>query len=102
MAVRVVVYDNVLIREVYRTTVGARTGVAEDIVHEGIDTAAVLTGEYRGGMGVAVSGTRVSAQDTDPDAFFKEFGTVDTEAHAALTNAARRHGRYKGLQPGHH
>lgn len=102
MAARIEIYDEVLIREAYRTTVGARTDIAEDIVHEGIDTAAVLTGEYRGGMNVSVNGTYVTAGDDDPESFWKEYGTVDTAAHAALTDAARKHGRYSGIQPGRH
>ena len=102
MAIRIEIYDDVLIEQVYRTTVGARTDIAEEIVHDGIDTAAVLHGDYRGGMHVAVSGTQVSAADSDPDSFYKEYGTVDTPAHASLTDAARKHGRYTGLQPGRH
>lgn len=101
MAVRITIYDDVLKREAYRTTVGQRTDIAQEIANESIATAPVLHGDYRGGIGVEVSGDVVTVRDTDPDAFYKEYGTVDTEAHATLTDAARKRGKYTGLQPGH-
>ena len=37
--------------------------------------------------------------DTDPESVYKEYGTSDTPAHAVLTNAARKRGRYRGWSP---
>ncbi|WP_280201218.1 hypothetical protein [Nocardia cyriacigeorgica] len=58
-----------------------------------------MTGAYRDGIGTEFSGTTVRVVDDDPDAIYKEYGTVDTPAHAAVTDAARRHGRYRGWTP---
>lgn len=61
-------------------------------------TAPVVSGAYRGGIGVRVNqGTGdVDLVDDDPLAVIKEYGTVDTPAHMVLTNAARRRGRLEG------
>jgi hypothetical protein len=98
-AVRIRVFDATLLAEARRATTPQRADIAEQIVDEGQADAAVRTGEYRGGMAVEVDGDIVRAVDTDPEAAYKEYGTADTPAHAALTNAARRHGRYRGVQP---
>lgn len=60
--------------------------------------APVVSGAYRGGIGVRVNrGTgAVELVDDDPLSVIKEFGTSDTPAHMTLTNAARRYGRLEG------
>lgn len=76
-----------------------RVDIAEEVAHEAIDEAPVLTGEYRGGVSVQVHGDHVSVVDDDPESMWKEYGTSDTPAHAVLTDAARRHGKYTGMKP---
>jgi len=98
--VKVTVNAAAAIAAAYKASTPRRVEIAEEIASNAIDTAPVVTGEYRGGIGVTVSGDRVSVRDNDPEAFWKEYGTVDTPAHATLTDAARPHGRYTGFTPG--
>lgn len=76
-----------------------RTQIAEEIAAEARASAPVRTGEYRDGISVVSSGDQVAVVDSDPTAGFKEYGTGDTPAHAVLTDAARRHGKYSGIRP---
>ena len=76
-----------------------RQQIAREIAADARRAAPVLTGEYRDGIHTEFSGADVRVVDDDPDAFYKEYGTSDTPAHAVLTDAARRHGRYRGFQP---
>lgn len=77
-----------------------RESIAHDVAEEAAANAPILTGEYRDGIGVVVDGTKVSVVDTDEDAIWKEYGTIDTPAHAALTDAARNSpGKYSGWLP---
>jgi hypothetical protein len=99
MAIRVTVYAAEANRLARRLSTPRRVQIAQEIVSEARSEAAVLTGDYRSGMAVEVNGDNVRAVDNDPDAGYKEYGTSDTPPHAALTNAARRHGRYSGVQP---
>ena len=60
--------------------------------------APVLTGRYAGSFAVETSnGIRVVSSDTT--SIHKEYGTSDTPAHAALTEAAMRYGKYTGTRP---
>lgn len=97
--IRVTVYKAEAEREARRLSTEDRVRIAHEIAHEAIAAAPVLTGEYRSGIGVEVSGETVRVVDNDPTAGFKEFGTSTTPAHATLTDAARKHGRYTGVQP---
>lgn len=97
--IRIRVFDAQLLAEARRLTTPQRVDIAERIADEARADAPVRTGEYRGGMGVETDGDFVRVVDTDDEAFYKEYGTSDTPAHASITNAARRHGRYRGMQP---
>lgn len=97
--VRITVYDAVVRREARRLSTPERVEVAENIVSDARAVAPVRTGEYQTGMQVEVDGDNVSAVDNDPESGWKEYGTADTPAHATLTNAARRYGKYTGVQP---
>lgn len=97
--VRVTVFNAQAIREAVRLSTAERAQTAEEIVVEARADAAVLTGRYRDGIHSVVDGENVSVVDDDPDAIYKEYGTSRTPAHAALTNAAKNHGRYSGWQP---
>lgn len=99
MAARLTVFGEAAIRQAIRTTVAGRTQIAEEAAADARASAPVLTGRYRNGIHVEVSGDQVAIVDDDPDAIHKEYGTSDTEAHAALTDAARARGRYTGMQP---
>lgn len=99
MAARVTIYGEAAIRQAMRTTVADRTRIAEAIAADARSSAAVLTGEYRDGIGVEVAGEQPRVVDTDPESIHKEYGTSDTPAHAALTDAARQYGKYTGTQP---
>ncbi len=97
--VRIRVFDAALLAEARRLTTPQRVEIAEKIADEARADAPVRTGEYRGGIDVETSGDLVRVVDTDPEAAYKEYGTSDTPAHASVTNAARRRGRYRGVQP---
>lgn len=100
MSARVTIFTEVAIREAKRISTEERIQIAEEIAAEAQASAPVLTGRYRNNIAVKVSGDTVSVVDEDPTAGFKEYGTGDTPAHAVLTDAARRHGKYSGIQPG--
>jgi hypothetical protein len=99
MGIRVTLYRAELLAEARTLSTDQRVEVAHEIAEIAIDDAAVLTGKYRGGIGVEVEGEHVAVVDTDEDSPFKEYGTSDTPAHAALTEAAMQFGRYSGWQP---
>lgn len=99
MAVRVTVFAAQAAAEAVRESLPERVTVANEIVAEARAAAPVRTGEYRDGIHVQQDGDRVSAVDDDPEAIYKEYGTSDTPAHAVLTEAAMRHGKYTGWQP---
>lgn len=99
MTVRVTVFPAQAIAEALKISTPKRVEIANEIAAEARATAPVRTGEYRDGIGVEVSGDRVAAVDNDPESVYKEYGTSDTPAHAVLTEAAMRHGRYSGWQP---
>lgn len=86
-------------REAYATTLESRAQTAHEAADEARSDAPVLTGAFRDGIGAEVDGLHVTIVDSDPDAIYKEYGTSDTPAHATLTNAASRFGRYSGWRP---
>jgi len=100
MSARVTVFTEQAIREALKISTPERVEIAEEIAAEARAVAPVLTGRYRNNIAVQVSGDTVSVVDEDPTAGFKEYGTNDTPAHAVLTDAARKHGKYSGIQPG--
>jgi len=89
--------DPHLDKEVQLATVSDRYDLALAGVAEAAALAPVVSGAYAGGMHARRygSGTVVMVDD-DPNSKYKEYGTVDTPAHADLTNAARRRGTYRG------
>jgi hypothetical protein len=99
MSVRVTVYTDQALREARKISTPRRIAVAHQAAGEARADAPVRSGEYRDGIGVKVEGERVFLVDEDPESIHKEYGTRDTPAHAVLTDAARRHGRYSGWQP---
>ncbi len=98
MASRLILFPG-LDDEVRAETVQGREEIAAEIAALARSDAPVLTGAYRDGIVVRTYGERVLVVDEDDEAVFKEYGTVDTPAHAALTDAARAFGRYSGWQP---
>lgn len=97
--VRITIYDAEVERLVREVTTEDRAQIAHQAAGDARNAAPVVTGEYRGGIGVEVDGDTVRIVDNDPEAGFKEYGTSDTPAHAVLTDAARKYGRYSGIQP---
>lgn len=95
---RVTVYAGQAIAEAREISTPEREKIANQAAGIARANAPVLTGAYSGGVGVEVAGDTVSIVDTDEDAVYKEYGTSDTPAHMALTNAARQFGRYSGWQ----
>ncbi len=96
---RLTIFPEKTARQVRRQSLNGRLEIAEQIAADARATAPVLTGAFRRGIGVEVSGTQVMVVDNDPDAIHKEYGTSRTPAHATLTSAASRHGRYSGMKP---
>lgn len=99
MAARITIYTEQAIREARELSTEERVAIANAAAADASGSAPVLTGAYRGGIGVEQSGDEVAIVNSDPDAFYKEYGTSDTPAHATMTNAARKHGKYSGMQP---
>lgn len=72
--------------------------IAGKIAGDATGFAPRRTGRYAGSFAVdTANGVRV--RSSDDTAIHKEYGTSDTPAHAALTEAAMRYGRYQGTQP---
>ena len=99
MAAKVTLYPAKLRAQIRRQSLPQRQRIADEVAAEAQSNAPVLTGVYRDGIHVTVTGTTVTVVDTDDTALHKEYGTSDTPAHAALTNAAMRRGRYQGMRP---
>lgn len=97
--IRVTVYSRQAIAEAYRASTPRRAEIAHEAASIARGRAPVESGEYRDGIGVEVNGDDVRIVDNDDEAFYKEYGTEDTPAHAVLTDAARQFGRYSGFQP---
>jgi hypothetical protein len=97
--VRVTVFGAEAIREARASIMPDLEHVGEQIVADARASAPVRRGDYRDGVELEVSGDQVRVVDNDPAAGFKEYGTSDTPAHATLTDAARRYGKYSGVQP---
>lgn len=99
MSVRITVYDSQAIREAIELSTEDREQIAHEIADQSRASAHVDTGEFRGGIDVEVDGTHVAVVNNDDTAGFKEYGTSDTAPQATMTNAARQHGKYSGIQP---
>lgn len=99
MGARVTIYNMQAIREAYRASTPGRVEVAHQAAAVASGTAHVDTGEFQQGIGVEVDGDRVQLVNNDPEAGYKEYGTVDTAAQATMTDAARQFGRYTGVTP---
>ncbi|MGW5645062.1 HK97 gp10 family phage protein [Saccharopolyspora sp. NPDC003752] len=97
--VRVRVFNAQALAEARRLSTDERGRIAREAAADARADAPVRTGEYRDGIGVQVDGNEVRLVDTDPEAIHKEYGTLDTAAHAVLTDAARKRGRYRGWTP---
>lgn len=96
---KVTLYPENLRRQIQMLSLNQRKKIADEIAAEAQSNAPVLTGQYRDGIHVTVTGTTVKVVDTDDTALHKEYGTSDTPAHAVLTSAAMRRGRYQGMKP---
>lgn len=99
MGARVTVYAAQARAEARKLSTEDRVQIAEEIAAEARAAAPVLTGQYRDGIHADVAGADVRVVDDDPTAGFKEYGTSHTPAHATLTDAARKHGKYSGMKP---
>ena len=97
--VRITVYASQAIAEALALSTPGRTQIAEQITSEARAAAPVLTGRFRDGIHTEVSSNDVRVVDDDPDAIWIEYGTSTHAAHATLTDAARKHGKYTGMQP---
>lgn len=99
MTFRVTLFPGELLREARRLSTEDRERIANEIARDATAAAPVLTGEYRNGIGVEAAGEHVAVVDNDPESIYKEYGTSDTPAHAVLTDAARKQGKYSGMKP---
>lgn len=96
---RLTLYRQALRAEARQESMSRRKEIAGEIAADARNRAPVVTGAYRGGIGVEANSDEVRVVDNDDDAIHKEYGTSDTPAHAALTNAAMQYGRYSGTMP---
>lgn len=99
MRARVTVYHDKARMQARRISVPKRQHIAEQIAADARSLAPRLTSEYAESFSVETSGTQVRVVSNDDTAIHKEYGTSDTPAHASLTNAAARYGRYSGTRP---
>ena len=99
MSARLTIFRSHLPNLVRRETLSQRQKIGNAIVGAARSAAPILTGAYYGGISVETHGLMVSVVDTDETSIHKEYGTSDTPAHAALTNAALSYGRYSGMRP---
>lgn len=99
-SVRITVFDAEVTRLARELSTEERAQIAHQAAGDARASARVDTGEFRAGVGVEVDGDTVRIVNNDETAGFKEYGTADTEPQATVTNAARRYGRYSGMQPG--
>lgn len=99
MSARLTVYPGRVVQQVEDTTFDDRVEIAESIVADAQGAAPIDTGYYRSQMAVESEGNRVFAVDTADDAVFIEYGTLDTDPAASVTNAARQYGKYSGWEP---
>ncbi|MGB3443889.1 MAG: HK97 gp10 family phage protein [Actinophytocola sp.] len=98
-SIRVTVFADEAVRLAREASVNERAEIARQAADDARATARVETGEFKSGIGVVVDGTLVRIVNDDPEAGFKEYGTSDTAPQATMTNAARRYGKYSGVQP---
>lgn len=96
---RLTIFDSIVDKSAKTLSTARRQEIAREIAADARAAAPVVTGAYRDGIAAESSGEDVRVVDSDEDAIYKEYGTSDTPAHAALTDAARRFGRYSGWQP---
>lgn len=95
---RITIYDGVARGEAREIAKPDLITVAGRIAGDASGFAPRRTGMYAGSFSVDTSeGVRVISSDTT--SIHKEYGTSDTPAHAALTEAAMRHGKYSGTRP---
>lgn len=95
---RITIYADVARGEARELARPELTTVAGRIAGDASGFAPRRTGRYASSFAVESSnGVRVVSSDTT--SIHKEYGTSDTPAHAALTEAAMRYGRYSGTRP---
>lgn len=97
--VRITVFAAQSIREADHLSTPTRAEIAHQGAAAARARAPVQTGQYRDGIHAEINGDQVSVVDDDPEAFYKEYGTSDTPAHAVLTDTMRQYGKYSGFQP---
>lgn len=99
MTARFTVYSGRAQAEAITASLEGRIDIGQSIADTARVSAPVLDGDFRDGITLDIQGERVFVADVDPDAIFKEYGTVDTPPAASMTTAARSHGKYSGWEP---
>jgi len=95
---KITIYDKAVRGEAKELARPDLVTVAGKIAGDASGFAPRRTGIYAGSFTVDSSeGVRVVSSDTT--SIHKEYGTSDTPAHAALTEAAMRYGKYSGTRP---
>lgn len=98
MSAKLTIFDQVARLEAFRISRPDLIKIAGRISSDATGFAPRLTGRYAGSFTVDTSeGVRV--RSSDDTAIHKEYGTSKTPAHAALTEAAMRYGKYSGTRP---
>lgn len=96
---RITIFDEVARRQAREISQERRVEIGGQIASDASSFAPRLTGEYASSFAVEESGTQVQVVSNDDTAIHKEYGTSDTPAHASLTEAAMRYGKYSGTRP---
>lgn len=98
MSARVTIFHEIARREAREASREQRVEIAGQIASDANAFAPRLTGEYASSFSVEED-EQVRVVSNDDTAIHKEYGTSDTPAHAALTEAAMQYGKYSGTQP---
>ncbi len=93
---KVTLYD-VLPALVAEAAADALGEIAGDIANDARAAVPVESGEWKSGISSEKTDLYGLVTSSDPESFYKEYGTSDTPAHMALTNAARKYGKYTGM-----
>lgn len=96
--VKVTIYEREAVRQARRIARPDLVKIAGKVSGDASGFAPVRTGKYAGSFSVQ-TGNGVRVVSSDDRSFYKEYGTSKTPAHAALTEAAMRYGKYSGMQP---
>ena len=97
MSARVVVFAAAANAAAAKGAAATLGDIAGAMASDAQGSVPVESGEWRAGITGGPRGDIGVMTSSDPESFYKEYGTSDTPAHMVLTNTARRYGKYRGM-----